>query len=86
MGLGRALESSSSGVTASPQDDHGTPLPLPAQEISGAVVLGLSLPFFPLGSEVATGGILLFSSFYYKTLPTCYLNPTCSRKQDSVPS
>lgn len=50
------------------------------------MVLGLSLPFFPLGSEVATGGILLFSSFYYKTLPMCYLNPTCSRKQDSVPS
>lgn len=42
------------------------PLPLPAQEISEATALGLSLPFFPLSGEVATG-ILLFLSFYYKT-------------------
>lgn len=42
------------------------PLPLPAQEISEATALGLSLPFFPLSGEVATG-ILLLLSFYYKT-------------------
>lgn len=49
----------------SPHQMNLEPLPYPAQEISKAMALGLSLPFFPLSREVATG--ILFLSFYYKT-------------------
>lgn len=48
----------------SPHQMNLEPLPFPAQ-ISEAMALGLSLPFFPLSGEVATG--ILFLSFYYKT-------------------
>lgn len=56
-------------VSVSPPDELGA-TPYPAQEISKAMALGLSLPFFPLSREVATG--ILFLSFITK-LPTCYL-------------